>query len=598
MGPSHREWGETMLERVERILSVGRFKDFVADFSVQFGDVTLVYGDNGTGKTTLAAVFDSLRENSAAYVKRRATLGGGTPQVEVHVDGTIYVFDGDAWDSELPHDCLEVYYSDFVARNVYCGNGVVTDNYRGLCEFALGRKAVGNVRALTEADGKARNAKTELNRVEGSIQALLESDYTVDEFIGLPKDNDIDTRIDAAQQRLRQAKQMEALKQKPVPSALPVPEMKLELLREVLGRTLDDIPEGVDEVVSRHITEHLDERGQAWLEYGAAHLTDDLVCPFCGQGTSGVALVEAIAAYFSDEYKAHTKTLASEVHDLRSVFGGTVFGAVQTEAEKQLGIAQSWETIAKLDEAEYRKAVGDAAQCWAVASEKVNALLDKKLEDITCAVTGDEAAEVAELVAHTAASLKAASEMLVEITSKAKAYVLELEGVGETKAAREVARLRDEKKRYEKKAIGLIEEREAKKKERQDALSRKDTLKQSIDEHAGSVVSKYQDSINEHLARFGCDVRIEEVSAVFPGGRASMKYALKLRDHAIALDFLENEPCFDTALSESDKALLGLSFFLARLEAHEDLSGMTVVFDDPVNSLGRSRRQHILTANS
>jgi len=94
----------------------------------------------------------------------------------------------------------------------------------------------------------------------------------------------------------------------------------------------------------------------------------------------------------------------------------------------------------------------------------------------------------------------------VEITSKAKAYVLELEGVGETKAAREVARLRDEKKRYEKKAIGLIEEREAKKKERQDALSRKDTLKQSIDEHAGSVVSKYQDSINEHLARFGCDV--------------------------------------------------------------------------------------------
>jgi energy-coupling factor transporter ATP-binding protein EcfA2 len=151
-----------MLEQVQRLLDVGRFKDFVADFSPQFGEVTLIYGDNGVGKTTLAAVLDSLREDSATYVHRRVTLGGGTPEAEVHLDGTAYVFDGDEWGSELPHDRLEVYYSDFVARSVYCGNEVVSDNHRGLCEFALGRKAVGYIHALTDGPAPFSVPRAEL----------------------------------------------------------------------------------------------------------------------------------------------------------------------------------------------------------------------------------------------------------------------------------------------------------------------------------------------------------------------------------------------------------------------------------------------------
>jgi wobble nucleotide-excising tRNase len=43
-------------------------------------------------------------------------------------------------------------------------------------------------------------------------------------------------------------------------------------------------------------------------------------------------------------------------------------------------------------------------------------------------------------------------------------------------------------------------------------------------------------------------------------------------------------------LSDGDKYTLALSFFLARFKDHTTLTGRTVVFDDPVNSLGISRR--------
>ena len=43
-------------------------------------------------------------------------------------------------------------------------------------------------------------------------------------------------------------------------------------------------------------------------------------------------------------------------------------------------------------------------------------------------------------------------------------------------------------------------------------------------------------------------------------------------------------------LSEGDKYTLALSFFFARLKSHDDLTGRVIVLDDPVNSLGSSRR--------
>ncbi len=107
------------------------------------------------------------------------------------------------------------------------------------------------------------------------------------------------------------------------------------------------------------------------------------------------------------------------------------------------------------------------------------------------------------------------------------------------------------------------------------------------------MTGKYQAGINHYLAHFGCDIRIESVEPRFPSGRASVQYRLKAHGHEIELGLSNSEPCFETVLSDGDKYTLALSFFFARLKDLASLSGRVIVLDDPVNSLGNSRRSLI-----
>ena len=103
-------------------------------------------------------------------------------------------------------------------------------------------------------------------------------------------------------------------------------------------------------------------------------------------------------------------------------------------------------------------------------------------------------------------------------------------------------------------------------------------------------MGKYQAGINYYLEHFGCDIRIESIDPKFPSGRASVQYILKAHGHEIDLGLSTAKPCFETVLSDGDKYTLALSFFLARLKDLDKLTGRVIVLDDPVNSLGSSRR--------
>ena len=49
-----------MITKIEKITSIGKFRDFTAKGDIAFNDFTLIYADNGAGKTTLASILRSL----------------------------------------------------------------------------------------------------------------------------------------------------------------------------------------------------------------------------------------------------------------------------------------------------------------------------------------------------------------------------------------------------------------------------------------------------------------------------------------------------------------------------------------------------------
>ena len=101
-----------MLERFESINKVGLFEDYSHSPDRDLGEVTLIYGENGVGKSTLAAILDSLRERNPAEIIRRTSLPGDVdPTVAVRLNGKVYTFDDYDWDDQPPDDTLDIFGS-------------------------------------------------------------------------------------------------------------------------------------------------------------------------------------------------------------------------------------------------------------------------------------------------------------------------------------------------------------------------------------------------------------------------------------------------------------------------------------------------------
>ena len=60
-----------MLDRIIKIENVGRLENYAARGDVAFRQLNLIYGENGRGKTTLAAIFRSLITNDPNPILER-----------------------------------------------------------------------------------------------------------------------------------------------------------------------------------------------------------------------------------------------------------------------------------------------------------------------------------------------------------------------------------------------------------------------------------------------------------------------------------------------------------------------------------------------
>ena len=66
-----------MLTEIRYIQNIGRFEKAIPTANAGFGHCTLVFGENGWGKSTLADILRSLATDNPAIVVGRKTLAGG-----------------------------------------------------------------------------------------------------------------------------------------------------------------------------------------------------------------------------------------------------------------------------------------------------------------------------------------------------------------------------------------------------------------------------------------------------------------------------------------------------------------------------------------
>src|SRR5215831_13995105 len=120
-----------MLQRIISVKNVGRFKNCAAAGDVTFRRFTLIFAENGRGKTTLCAILRSLLTDTPAYIIGRKTLGAfDAPEVQLLTANGAIAFRNEVWSASFPD--LAVFDGTYVRGNVFAGDVVDTEQRRNL----------------------------------------------------------------------------------------------------------------------------------------------------------------------------------------------------------------------------------------------------------------------------------------------------------------------------------------------------------------------------------------------------------------------------------------------------------------------------------
>src|SRR5665213_3019272 len=128
-----------MITHFKYINNVGRFETVALKESLPLGLLTLVFSENGRGKTTLCSVLRSLTTGEAAPILERRRLSAkAAPHVVITVDGSDVSFDGVTWKAAGPR--IMVFDDHFVDANIYSGLSVTAGHRQSIHELVIGEE--------------------------------------------------------------------------------------------------------------------------------------------------------------------------------------------------------------------------------------------------------------------------------------------------------------------------------------------------------------------------------------------------------------------------------------------------------------------------
>ncbi len=575
-----------MLERVADIQGIGLLHQANGKpYTCQ--KATLIYADNGRGKSTLATIFRSASTGNASLINACKTVDGTLPpKVVLHFgSGHKVVFENGTWSEQRPE--LLIFDADFIGRNVHSGGAVNTDHRKNLLEFALGEAAVA---ARAAVDKATADSKIEADKVQSALDQLSghHQGLALAEFEKLSQVSDIDTKVAELQKRLTAANNVAAIHAKPVPKVLVEPSFDLDGLFDGLALSLKDVHADAEKLVKQHIAKLGGKGAESWLSQGR-QFGSSSECPFCDQDISKNDLVRAYQTHFNAAY-ADLKNRVSTLHD--KVGAGTAASIVDGFSQG-VGIAaaqaSAWtEHIANptisFDASTAESALGIFRAFVTDLARRKQAAPAEPLG------SAEDKAKAASLWEQFLAPVRTANAAITAAEGLVSNYKAQLSSDSVAQLQQQIQQLHATKRRYDPKVIDLFAQLGTARTSANAAEKAKKVARTELDSLMTTTLSKYQTSINALLKKFGASFSIKGMSANFRGNSPRTEYGLQLRGKDVVLE--GGPPSFATALSEGDKRTLAFAFFIASTLEDPKLASRTVVIDDPMCSLDLNRKHH------
>jgi wobble nucleotide-excising tRNase len=574
------------LRQFKHIGSVGRFRACAAEGDVTFKKLTLIFGENGRGKTTLCSILRSLQTNNPDIVIGRKTLGSNKdPNIVINFEDGAALFKGGAWSKQ--NDRLRIFDAQYIAENVYFGDEVGTDQRRNLCRVIIGKPGVDLASAYHDVDGEITAKNTEIRDVRQSLTTHLAASQ-IDQFIALEKDINVDAAIDAKSREVEGLKEIDTLRTRAtfqMLDAIPIPTR----LEEILGKTLEDVSRDAEAKIKKHLAAHGMTEQENWLSTGLKYAKDD--CPFCGQSLKGLDLIAAYRSFFNAAYEKF-RTEQEQYHQLPAKhYSDDKIAVITSRLDTNVSSTDVWTRYVMFTTPTL---TSDIAEIISTFREELIALLDRKGTNLLAVVRLSPAyREAYQNLTALKAEVDAYNATIEEANKQIEAFKRTASPARLVSAQNELKWLQLTKKRHEPAVAKSCDAYTALKSEKDQLDAKKVDARKKLDQYSSTVVDTYLKTINGFLKKFTAGFRLAKMKVEYSGRVPNSTFCVVINETEVetgTIDTPLDEPSFRNTLSSGDRSTLALAFFLAQIKADAEKVDSIIVFDDPFNSQDQFRR--------
>ena len=578
-------------ERFALLRNIGQFDSVNAGAQLPLTKLTLLYAENGRGKTTLAAILRSLKTGEPALINERQRLGAANPpHVVLTFAGAPLVFQNGGWTAPLPR--ITVFDDAFVAANVCSGIAIETAHRQKLHELILGAQGVALNTTLQGHIARIEQHNSNLRTKGDAIPATGRGSLTVDAFCALAADSEIDTKIQEAVRNLAAARSADVIRQRASFSPLVLPGFDIAAINALLARNLPDLEAAAAARVREHLRS-LGKGGEGWVGDGMGRVAGASAgrghetCPFCAQDLAGSLLLQHYQAYFSEGYQALKIAIKEVGQGINTTHGGDVPAAFERAVRVAVESREFWRPFTDVPDIDVDTAA--IARAWTAAREAVLMILRVKatapLEPLALApetIAAIDAYDVHRVaIAGLSAALQARNMPIAIVKEQAAAANV-------ATLTADLAKLAAIKTRHETATAALCDDYLGERAAKTATEALRVQARAALDQYRQYIFPAYEAAINEYLRRFNAGFRLGSVTSVNNRGGSSASYNVLINNVAVAL-IGESGPSFKNTLSAGDRNTLALAFFFASLDQEPQLAQKIVAIDDPMTSLDEHR---------
>lgn len=581
------------IDRIQLLRNVGQFDNVSSGAGLPFGKLTVLYGENGRGKTTLAAILRSLATNDAVPINERQRLGAQHPPHIIinRSQAAANVFQNGGWNSSSSD--ITVFDDEFVAQNVCSGLEIDTAHRQNLHELILGSQGVQLNTAMLERIADVEQHIRLLRERADAIPVTMRSSLTVEQFCLLQNDPDVDNKIDDVARQLAAARSADEVQGQGGFLPPTLPSFDVDELQTLLHRNLADLEATAAVNVQEHFA-RLGAGGEAWVSQGMPRIAaasagaDHEVCPFCTQSLAASKMISHYRAYFSAEYQTLKNDIAQAITRLNSAHAGDNPAAFERGIATAVQTSSFWKRFSD-SIPEINVDTAAVVRAWTAARQAVLALLHEKQASPLETVQVSEGVLQA-LKAYEDQRLRIAEISIGLQTANGEIALVKERAAGANIAAlnADVQRLGLVKTRHSEPAIGLCAAYLAEKQSKTQTEQLRDQARSALEQYRLTVFPAYQTAINSYLQRFNAGFRIGAVSSVNNRNGSSANYNVVINENPVILS-AQQGPSFRNTLSAGDRNTLALAFFFASLDRDPAIANKIVVIDDPMTSLDEHR---------